>query len=159
MSGSGVPTAPKAIQFSSQAFTDRPSCLPARSSRPKPCTAVAAAAAAQQQQATLGGSSQPGEDRVLSAFDKTPSCIILPTGKEFKLQIRYRNGRHPLLGFDAAGKDKLNWQGPSAGSPGLQMHLQYTMCWFLPHVSLLDTYLLACQENASSCATLHQKTA
>jgi hypothetical protein len=116
MSGSGVLTAPKASQVSSQAFSDRPSCLPARISRPRPCTTVAAAAAAQQQQATLEGSSHPGEDRVGSAFDKTPSCIILPTGKEFKLQIRYRNGRHPLLGFDAEGK-LTNWQAAASSGP------------------------------------------
>ena len=59
---------------------------------------------------------------MLSGFDKTPSCIILPTGKEFKLQIRYTSGRHPLQSFDAGG----------ACCGGLVQHTHTLVCMLRP---------------------------
>lgn len=80
--------------------------------RPQPRAVQArAAAVSQQQQSVVPQQPQHDEDaRLPSGFEKS-SCIILPTGKEFKLQICYKNGRHPLLDFDAASKPTA-WPAP-----------------------------------------------
>jgi hypothetical protein len=106
MSGPGVLTGSKGLQSAADAtrnFVTAP--------RPQHRAVQARAAAAVSQQQQSVGPQQPQqqdeEARLPSGFEKS-SCIILPTGKEFKLQIRYKNGRHPLLGFDAAGKPSWN---------------------------------------------------